>query len=461
MMPGESGATATTIVFLFRLFYRPLYFSFFIFLTMIVILNYSCRTTLLRYVFHEVRVPLNSISLGLHVVKNLHLQRGLNEVSESDEPSEVIFMMQEAVTFMSQTLNDILSLQRIEDGRLQLTLVPTNLGMTINLSIVTLQPLIKSKRINIKVEIGSAVPKCVKADVHRIGHVITNLLSNALKFSPEDSTILVVVSNEAKKPEVVTVSVQDEGIGLSAEDVNVIFQPYTQVRPGELQQGRGSGIGLAICKEIVELHNGRISVKALNKGSNFFFTIPFEILEIGAGELPSIYSGMSKLKQSVTPQTAIINVNEVKVLIVDDVLSNRKILGTLLKNMSLNVEMVGDGVEAIELVTKVGIEHYHLILMDSVMPKMMGTECARQLRKMGYRNLLLGVTGNALDEDVSHFTSCGADMVLAKPVRKQQLDKLVTHITNYGFASVRDEEAMFADTGVASPTYASFANIRG
>lgn len=439
------------------------------------------RRAFLRYILHEVRVPLHSISMGLQIL--------LNNNQLTTEDMETIQMVREAAAFMGETLNDVLSLQKIDDGKLELKNQKTYLRSLIRSVVLSLNGHITSKGIKVSVLITPNIPNCVMADKFRLEHVIANLLSNALKFSPLKARVWIIVKAPEETPNVVTVSVVDEGCGISIEDQEELFKPYGQIRPDELQCGKGTGVGLAICKEIISMHGGVIGVNSKPRqkvdaseeegGSEFYFTIPLEIVE-GEPEnephemnenilIPRIkpcVSHSSTVKSdslspttsstpatsptsptatnstsssSITSETesAASEENEsLMCLIVDDVLTNRKMLQMLLTREGLKCDMACDGTDCLDIIESKGIDHYKLIFMDNLMPKLNGVECSRQLRSLGFKGLILGLTGNALDDDIETFVKAGADTVFSKPLKMANLERLLKHCRQFGSRSV-------------------------
>jgi signal transduction histidine kinase len=244
------------------------------------------RRKFFKYLFHEVRTPLNSLSMGVDLLKTLPV------LSPAD--LELLDMMGGAADFMSETLNNILSMQKIEEGKMELTFVPFSISSSINKIVSAMAGAAISKSVTMDQHIAAEVPALLVGDVYRVEHVISNLLSNAIKFSPTNGAIRVTVTvSAAAAPDThihtpspspsatsidITVSISDEGPGISAENQEKLFGGFFQVRPDQLQQGKGSGLGLALCKEIVTLHGGTIGVDSVEgQGSTFHFRIPFRI----------------------------------------------------------------------------------------------------------------------------------------------------------------------------------------
>eukprot|EP00596_Hydrurales_sp_CCMP1899_P010132 CAMPEP_0119042986 /NCGR_PEP_ID=MMETSP1177-20130426/16320_1 /TAXON_ID=2985 /ORGANISM="Ochromonas sp, Strain CCMP1899" /LENGTH=564 /DNA_ID=CAMNT_0007010129 /DNA_START=1274 /DNA_END=2968 /DNA_ORIENTATION=+ len=237
----------------------------------------------------------------------------------SDASREALVMMDDATNFMGNTLNDVLSMDKIEEGAMHLKMSPFYMEDIFNVSISTMKGSAESKQISIALssgvdgkQVNSRTNQFI-GDRFRLEHVIVNFLSNAVKFSPMGSQIVIKmiekvpdarimtcirqrnsfsVENGKKRetgPTVlnplpskeyreVTVTVIDNGVGLSKADLSNIFTAYSQVRPEQLQQGRGTGLGLVLAKEIISMHGGRVVVESVEgQGSSFGFCIPFEV----------------------------------------------------------------------------------------------------------------------------------------------------------------------------------------
>lgn len=409
------------------------------------VLNYEkqaneARRAYLRYVFHEVRVPLNSISMGLHVLQGSNL---------SPPEKETIDMMREATLFMTATLNDVLSIQKIEQGKLELVLSNTTLRGLFARVKGSLKGLLVSNEIVVETVIASDMPRYVVIDKHRIEHVIANLVSNACKFSPKGSKLILECRKDDSSNDMLLFSVTDQGVGMSPEEMTKLFIPFNQIRATELQEGRGSGIGLAICKEVVEMHGGKIKVQSKRKtetstdhGSTFTFTIKYEECDRTEDE-----SDVDEGDKSFNAADHINAIEKWKVLVVDDVRSNRKILSLLLSKRGIANDQAENGVEALAMVEKF---NYDIIITDQIMPIMNGIVLASELRKRKYPNIIVGVTGNALDEDVVDFVDAGVDVVLTKPLKLNQLEKLIQFLLLYGTDSIQKDIRIEEKSGIQS-----------
>ena len=279
----------------------------------------EARRSFLKYIFHEVRTPLHSLSMG---VAFLNRSESINA-----DDRESLAMMKSSIDFMSETLNNVLSIQKIEEGQLQLDLGPFRFQDVLLKVISTMKAGAIAKGIEILTEIGEDVPDIVVGDRYRVEHVICNLMSNAIKFSPPNHPIKLAIRLLSTPIDtsiaIIKVSVADEGPGISSEGQAKLFNNFVQIRPGHLQEGQGSGLGLALCKQIVTLHGGSIGVNSIEGvGSVFHFTIPFDVyrgLNSGFGEpftfsTPQVYDIESPEPQIIQDD---VGCPQPRVLIVD------------------------------------------------------------------------------------------------------------------------------------------------
>jgi CheY-like chemotaxis protein len=296
-----------------------------------------------------------------------------------------------------------------------------------------------------------------------------------------------------------TVSVVDQGPGISRADQIRLFKSFVQVRPGSLQQGQGSGLGLSFVKKIVELHGGEVWVESEEgKGSVFTFTIPVPVSKRearNAGDLDSsLVSMMQRAKQTeevrrgegcgnqgnggsglesgqgsgsgrpsskksrvgfslpriLSPRASVRGRspavsrkhspdNELTVLVVDDAEINRKMLIALLKKMDVTCFDAYDGQIAVDMVKK-DLHKYSVVLMDNLMPNMNGVDAARAMRECGYKYIIAGVTGNVMDDDLNEYLQAGADVIYGKPLKLPTLRLLIEHVRKEGPLSAQGKK---------------------
>eukprot|EP00597_Dinobryon_sp_UTEXLB2267_P008067 CAMPEP_0170084854 /NCGR_PEP_ID=MMETSP0019_2-20121128/19914_1 /TAXON_ID=98059 /ORGANISM="Dinobryon sp., Strain UTEXLB2267" /LENGTH=692 /DNA_ID=CAMNT_0010301085 /DNA_START=328 /DNA_END=2406 /DNA_ORIENTATION=- len=467
------------------------------------------RRAFLKYLFHEVRSPLNSLSIGIEILDRC-------DKLESEERDSLL-MMRGASEYMAGTLNDVLSMQKIEEGKLELDLRPFSIEEVVYAVFATFKGSAIAKGLQLHYMIASEIPAKLIGDRFRLEHVVGNFLSNAIKFSPQGGRITVEVSVPSKflvaavdekqrsqnnmnisrnsllwtgvfiknsyavtecheesseEWKNIMLSVSDEGPGIPQEYQGKLFGNFVQIRPGELQNGQGSGLGLSLCKQIVLLHGGKVGVESEEgKGSKFYFIIPF----LMAPECSKNANSLNSLKKSdhlaetpdnVSGQTdvtasqgqadidvsalilepllksshhdqsiGVLPPQPISVLIVDDVESNRKMLRMLLKQNHVTSQTAENGQIAVEVVLK-DVEQFQIIFMDNQMPILGGVDATKLLRASGYKHLIVGVTGYVLEEDVNEYLAAGADLVLSKPLRANVMNKLLQFVRENGCLSI-------------------------
>lgn len=387
------------------------------------------RRDFLRYVFHEVRVPLNSISMGLTM---LHMSEDIKSV----EDAETLSMMDNAVGFMSETLNDVLSMQKIEEGKLELQYSECNIITIAEKVYLTLRGQFHAKKLVWRFQKpADDVGPVVLADRFKLEHVLANLIGNAVKFSPQGGKITLKISRSSLSPDrfdengnrisTITWSIFDEGPGIKPEDQAKLFKTYTQIEAHLVQQGQGTGVGLTICKEIVEMHGGSIGVRSPSplmppsqfKGSQFYITIPVVVkpgvvrasLSSTMADTDNASSSSSRSSPTATFAPASLSTEPRKtgadpypesaahpsfnVLVVDDVHTNRLMLGRLLKKKNLIVELAEDGDIAVSMIQSKPAGHFQIVFMDNQMPKLCGIDAIRALRANQCNSFIIGLTG--------------------------------------------------------------------
>eukprot|EP01035_Chromulina_nebulosa_P069250 gene69250-biopygen6051 len=292
---------------------------------------------------------------------------------------ELLNMMIGASDGMAETLNNVLSMQKIEEGKMELIFVPFNLKNSVTKIFTLMSDAAMAKNLQLEKHIAADVPPLVLGDVYRVEHVISNLLSNAINFSPDGGAIQVNVSvagssgGKSTSSKRITVSISDAGPGIPAENQEKIFDGFFH---GRSEEGKGSALGLALSKQIVTLHGGIIGLDSTEgQGSTFHFSIPFGIpsdeLETCQLQLEEQFVP-SHTTVTTTPLTSLLGRLQSteeefspSILVVDDVASNRKMLQALLKkNGATNVDTAENGLEAVQAALA-DPQKYDIIFMDN------------------------------------------------------------------------------------------------
>ena len=265
----------------------------------------------------------------------------------------------------------------------------------------------EQKKLVLRLEQAHNISSYVIGDALRLRQVLTNLLSNALKFTEQGYIRIGVTLDEQQQ--LLRFEVEDTGIGMSASARDKLFQSFTQADASTSRKYGGTGLGLTICKELVVLMGGDIGVNSeLGKGSCFWFTLPYK---------PS--DQLVNTSVSTSEMTVFV---DKKILLVEDNLVNQKVALKLLEKFGLQADLAENGQQAIDHVSQ---KNYDLILMDCQMPVMDGYTATRILRSQQLKTPIVAMTANASAEDRSECIACGMNDFIAKPYQLHELSALL------------------------------------
>jgi len=329
------------------------------------------KSAFLANMSHELRTPLNSI-IGY---TDLLLDRVDGEINEEQEKS--IKKVHNNARNLLNLINDVLDMSRIESGRVELDLQSVDLEEVIHDTVSALEPLINNKGLLIETDFQKRLPWAY-ADPDRVRQVVTNLLDNAIKFTTEGRVIISARSSEAgakgnEPAKFVEVCVSDTGIGIRDEDLDKLFGKFKALDASTTSEYKGVGLGLNICKGLVEVQNGRIWVKSkYGEGSRFCFTLPVTAEPVK----PEVSSFQQDYEAEAAglAETAV----EMQVLVVDDERDHVELIGKILRDGGYQIAKAYDGEEAIE-----SIRHSKpdLIILDLMMPNVSGFEVIEYVKK--------------------------------------------------------------------------------
>lgn len=353
---------------------------------------------------HEIRTPMNGV-IGMIDL--------LNETPLLEEQRKYVQTIKKSSETLLNILNDILDLSKIEAGKMQLRLAPISIEQTVEKLHSLFYQQATLKNIELLYSIDSNVPKVVLADETRLLQILSNLTSNAIKFTDQGS-VRIQISLQSKKDLVnkIRVNISDTGIGIAEDKLNVLFGYFNQVDNSSSKSYGGTGLGLAISKELSKLMNGEIGVQTeANKGSVFWFT--FE-----ANESKRLVEQKIETSNAFSSEKTFKDYP--KILLVDDNAINLFVASEILRKAGCEIDTAGNGLEAIQ---KVKENNYRVVLMDIQMPQMDGIEATAEIRKLNlaYTPPIIAMTAYSMKEDKDRFMINGMDDYIAKPIKADSL----------------------------------------
>ena len=374
----------------------------------------KAKEQFLANISHEIRTPINGIAgmAGLLSQESSPEERGtyLNAIKHSAENLKVI-------------INDILDLAAIDSGKLRFEYIPFNLHDLLPSVISMFAYQAKEKKIELEHNIQSSLKRILLGDPVRLNQILINLISNAVKFT-HSGKIQVECSAEKKEKNgcVVKIQVIDTGVGVPSDKLDTIFESFSQADASVTRKYGGSGLGLTIVKQLVELQHGTIEVKSKeHKGSNFIVRIPYSFAKS---------EGPSKTARPAMLPVSDKKLDGMKVLLVEDNDINRLYAKSILKQWNCAVDMAENGLVAIE---KIKYNFYDVVLMDVQMPVMDGYETTRAIRVMDSHMRhapIVALTANATKTDIDKCLSSGMNDYLPKPFTPEDLYRKISRDLN-------------------------------
>lgn len=346
---------------------------------------------------HEIRTPLSAV-LGMVQVMERHpldpdQRRRLQLIADSGKA-------------LLAVLNSVLDLAKIEAGKLELDERPFDLEQTVRVAVSSFETLAVQKELALTVEVAAEVAGAWRGDSDRLRQVLSNLVSNAVKFTPQGHVSVRVGAAE----DGVRFSVVDSGIGIAADKQAMIFEAFAQADASTTREFGGTGLGLAICSSIVRTMGGRLEVRSTpGEGSEFAFVLPL-------GRIDAAPAAVATAGEDGAPPS-------LRILVAEDNPNNQLVLSALLEPFGVELTLVDDGQAAVDACAVGGFD---VVLMDAQMPRLNGVEATQAIRRMererGLPRLpIIALTANVMAHQVEEYLQAGMDGFVAKPIQLAEL----------------------------------------
>ncbi|MCL1843785.1 MAG: ATP-binding protein [Defluviitaleaceae bacterium] len=374
------------------------------------------KSAFLARMSHEIRTPVAAVS-GISYIQ---LQNEL--APETEEAFAKIFS---SANMLTSIINDILELSKIEAGKMEI--IPAEYDVASMISDIAHLHLayLGDKQIIFRLNPDENLPAYLTGDSLRIKQVLSNILSNAFKYTNVGSVELSLAAEDAESGDVILlITVSDTGVGMTDEQLERIYEEYLRFYDNENIFTGGTGLGMSIVRYLLQLMNAEITIEStVGTGTTIKISLPQKRTHpeiIGskvAKRLQRFEISKKKTKPDIEPMPY------GKVLVTDDVETNLYVAKHLISLYEITVETASDGYEAIEKI-KAG-NKYDIIFMDYMMPGINGTETLQQMRELGYKKPIIALTANAIIGQAEEFLAQGFDGYLSKPIQMKQLDRIL------------------------------------
>ena len=392
----------------------------------------EAKSQFLANMSHEIRTPINGI-LGMDTV--------LLKECKDENLREYAKNIQSAGQSLLSIINDILDISKIESGKLEILPIKYQLFSVLNDCYNLTKVKIENKPVEFEVQINENLPSWLYGDEVRIRQIINNFLSNAVKYTKEGKVTFCLDYEERPNAQIMLViSVSDTGIGIKQEDLGKLFESFTRIEEKRNRNIEGTGLGLNLTKNLVDLMGGEISVDSTyGQGSCFTAKIPQKIVD--AKPMGDFGKRYQQYLNTSDENTLSFFAPEAKILVVDDVEMNLRVVQGLLKETRIQIDTAGSGRECLECVKR---SQYDMIFLDHMMPEMDGIETLRNMKTLA-DNLnreipVIMLTANAIIGAKEEYIEAGFTDYLTKPIRETELLEMLLNYLPEKLVCKKDEQ---------------------
>lgn len=373
----------------------------------------AAKSEFLSKMSHDIRTPMNAI-IGMAMIAQLHIRN-------TQKVEDCLNKIDAASKHLLSLINNVLDMSKIESGKITLAEEEFNLNELLQGVLDTVRPSVQSKMHEIRLTVGDIEHRELIGDVMRLQQVFTNILGNAIKYTPPGGKLEFRVNerpSQAPGYGCFVFEFEDNGIGMSQEYIEQIFEPFSRAEDSRVSKIEGTGLGMPIALNIIRRMNGSIDIKSeVNVGSCFIVTIflkyqdkPIEIKDEFANQVR---------------QYEDIDLGGKRILLVEDNEINREIASEIISDLGIKVESAEDGKDALDIYLEKGAGYYDLIFMDIQMPVMNGYQATEAIRASGQEDArtipIVAMTANVFTEDIIASKNAGMNEHITKPLSLEQL----------------------------------------
>ena len=386
------------------------------------------KSEFLANMSHEIRTPIN----GIVGMIDLTL---MNELSK--EQKDNLITAKSCADSLLNVINDILDFSKMEAGKLSIKNVSFEIKKLLDEITKAHSVRVNEKNLELLYTFSSSIPPYLVGDPNRLKQILNNLISNAVKFTEQGEIVIEIRKKETSGNRILLqFSVRDTGIGISSENMKLLFQSFSQVDGSNTRKYGGTGLGLVISKQLTEMMEGTMWVESEEgMGSTFYFSIPFDI-----GSKPEEEPILPSFRKDICRDN--------KILIVEDDKVNQRIISRFLQELGYKIEIADNGFEAVNCFMN---HKYDLVLMDVQMPVMDGVEATKRIREYekGEKHTpIIVMTAHALYGDKEKFLSLGFDEYIPKPIHLEGLLQTMERVLIPPAIDMEDMQVKITDEGV-------------